>query len=310
MNYEFEIENILFENLKKKYHIENKNILYLYLKFRTFCIHKNYDFKNKILLINTLLDELFILELKYKNEKLKLYYSRENSLSNIVDNLEFELMNTDYNLIYNTEKIIEEINIYKKTNLKKYRKDSYYEKYEIYFSLKKLNEIFKIENIEEVDDINGFIQSENRINKELECERYLHFANFNTDNLESIQEKDLEDYLINNLDKIEEGLIYLTRQFELNEGRIDILAMDKNEKYVIIELKTAIDKTLIWQCMYYPDELKTLYNTKKVRMITISPEYPDYLLKPLKKIKNIESYRYNISLSNHKINDLKIYKIF
>ena len=61
--------------------------------------------------------------------------------------------------------------------------------------------------------------------------------------------------------------------------------------------------------MYYPDELKSLYKTRKVRMITIAPEYPNYLLNPLKKIKRIESYRYNISISNHKVKDLKLHKV-
>lgn len=41
-------------------------------------------------------------------------------------------------------------------------------------------------------------------------------------------------------------------------------------------------------------------------MITISPEYPDYLLKPLRKIRNIEHYRYNIAISNHKVEDIHI----
>lgn len=309
MNYESEIEDKLLENLKNKFQLQNKLITFLYLKFRTYCFHNTYDFKNKILLINMMLDELFISSNVYNNENFHLYYSRENSLSNIIDNLEFELEKTNYMQIYDIEKIKEEIQEYKTQQLKKYRKDYYYDKYEIYFSLQKLNQIFHISNINEVPDIDGFIQDEVRLNKELEYKRYIDFANFNTDNLGSITEKDLEDYLIENLEKIEDGLKYITRQFELNEGRIDILALDKNEKYVIIELKIALDKSLIWQCMYYPDELKKLYKTKKVRMITIAPSYPDYLLNPLKKIKNIEFYRYNISISNHKIKNLKLYKV-
>ena len=44
-------------------------------------------------------------------------------------------------------------------------------------------------------------------------------------------------------------------------------------------------------------------------MITIAPEYPDYLLKPLKKIKKIECIRYKVQLSNHKIEKMKMYKV-
>lgn len=309
MNYEIEIEQTLFDNLQKKFHLKDPVLTYLYLKYRTFCIYKDYNFKDKFLLIKTLFDELFIHEYSYKGYMINFYYARENSLSNIIDNMEFELTKTSYNEIYDKTNILNQIIEYKNFNLKKYRQDSYFDKYETYFMLKKLNEIFKISEIEEVPNIDGYKQYDERINKELECERYLHFANFNTDNLGSIQEKDLEDYLINNLDKIEEGLKYITRQLELGEGRIDILALDKNDNYVIIELKIAIDKSLIWQCMYYPDELKILYKTRKVRMITIAPEYPTYILNPLKKIKNIESYRYNISISNHKVQNIKMYKV-
>ena len=303
MNYESEIEEILLENLRKKYELQNNDITYLYIKYRTYYINKHFNYSE---LIYTIFDELFISKYEYKKEKVHIYYSRENSMSNIIDNFEFNLSKTEYTKIYNKEKIFEEISEYVNYNLKKFKKDAYYDKYELYFSLKKLNEIFHINNINEVEDINGFIQSESRINKELECERYISFANFNTDNLGSIQEKDLEDYLINNLAKIEPDLKYITRQLELKEGRIDILALDRNDCYVIIELKIAIDKTLIWQCMYYPDELKKLYKTRKVRMITIAPEYPDYILNPLKKIKKIEAYRYNISISNNKVLDIKL----
>ena len=309
MNYEIEIEDSLFDALQKKYGIKDRVLTYLYLKYRTYCLHKNYDFKNKLLLIQTLFDELSITEYQYKNETIHLYYSRENSLSNIIDNMEFELSKTVYEKIYDRNQILIDIKNTTEKELKKYRKDSYYEYYELYFSLNKLNEIFHIYKIEDTPKLEGFIQESNTINKEIECKRYIDFANFETDNIDSIQEKDLEDYLITHLEDIEPNLKYITRQFELNEGRIDILAIDKNEKYVIIELKTTIDKSLIWQCMYYPEELKRLYKTRNVRMITIAPEYPEYILGPLKKIKNIESYRYNISITNHKVEHLKLQKI-
>lgn len=307
INFEYEIERKLFQALTNKFHIQNENKLYFYLKCRTYCIDPKYDFKNKESIINTILNELFITKLEYKNMPISKYYRKENSLSNMIDNKEFELqkmMNTD-----NITFIINQIDQYVNTELKKYRKDAYINQYRTYFALKKLNEIFQIKKIEEVLNIDGFTQSDSRINKELECLRYLHLANFETDNLGSITEKDLEDYLISHLEEIEPGLKYVTRQLELGEGRIDILALDKKENYVIIELKIAIDKSLIWQCMYYPDELKEMFQTNRVRMITIAPEYPEYLLKPLKKIKKIECIRYKVQISNHKIEKLKMYKV-
>lgn len=305
-NFEYEIETKLFNALEQKFHIKDPNRLYLYLKLRTYCIYPNYDFKNKECIIDTILNELFITKLQYKQIPISKYYSKENSLSNIIDAKEFELLS--YNMD-NITLIINQIDTYVNTEMKKYRKDTYFNQYRIYFALKKLNQLFQIKKIDETPNIDGFEQSESRINKELECTRFLHLANFNTDNLLSISEKDLEDYLVNHLDKLEPGLKFVTRQLELGEGRIDILALDTKGNYVIIELKTAIDKSLIWQCMYYPDELKQIYKTNRVRMITVCPEYPTYLLKPLKKIKKIECIRYKAILSNHKIDDLKIYNV-
>ena len=307
MNYESEVEMILFESIQKKFHINDTIKAYYYLKFRTYCINNSYNFKDKELLIKTLMNELFITKMEYKGVKLNLSYSQENSISNIIDVKEDELnRNKEYNNDKYKQKIINKINEYANTELQKYKKDAYYDYYKTYFLLLKLNEIFGITEINEVPDIYGFHQSDSRINKELECKRYIHFANFNTDNLNSITEKDLEEYLIKNIEVIEPELKVITNQFKISEGIIDILALDKKENYVIIELKIAVDKSMIWQCMYYPDELKELFKTRKVRMITIAPEYPDYMLKPLKKIKGIECFRYSATLSNHKVKNLKL----
>lgn len=63
-----------------------------------------------------MLDELFISSNVYNKENFHLYYSRENSLSNIIDNLEFELEKTNYMQIYDIEKIKEEIQDIKLNN--------------------------------------------------------------------------------------------------------------------------------------------------------------------------------------------------
>ena len=129
---------------------------------------------------------------------------------------------------------------------------------------------------------------------------------FNNSNLNEIKEKDLETYLINHLDLIEDGLTFQTRQYHLDEGIIDILAKDKDDNIVIIELKIEDDKKIIWQSMYYPKQIKKKFNSK-VRMITIMPFYPKYLLDILNDL-NIEKFSYNIKISNNKIVDLTLKK--
>lgn len=122
-----------------------------------------------------------------------------------------------------------------------------------------------------------------------------------------IKENDLEDYLINHLNLIEDGLIYLSRQYELDEGKIDILAKDKNGDLVIIELKIEVDKRIIWQCLYYPIEIQKIYPNKNIRMMTIMPTYPNYILEPLNKL-NVEKYAYNIVVENKKIKNIILRK--
>lgn len=127
---------------------------------------------------------------------------------------------------------------------------------------------------------------------------HLKLKKYNT----SITEKELEDYLINNLNLVEEGMTLVDNQYSTEFGRIDILAKDKNNKYCIIELKVKDDdKRLITQCLTYP------LSFNNSRMITIAPEYRDFLLKPLLEIPNIEVYNYNII--NKDLQTLEINKI-
>tara|TARA_R110002124_G_C8960454_1_gene514041 strand:+ start:1395 stop:2717 length:1323 start_codon:yes stop_codon:yes gene_type:complete len=65
-------------------------------------------------------------------------------------------------------------------------------------------------------------------------------------------EKDLEDYLVNHLGKIEKGLKLIKRQRTVAVGTLDILARAKNKDLVVIELKKvrASDKVFGQLCRY------------------------------------------------------------
>lgn len=144
-----------------------------------------------------------------------------------------------------------------------------------------------------------------------EClERYLQAEHFNTTNTKIITEANLRDYLYLHLDLIEQGLRPIGKEVLTDEGRIDILAKDKNNNYVIIELKTEVDKRLIWQCLYYPEVLPNKFPVNgAIRVITVCPEYPDYLVIVLKKLQHVELFQYQMHSTNSRIEDLNISKL-
>ena len=84
-------------------------------------------------------------------------------------------------------------------------------------------------------------------------------------------ERDLEDFLSNNLGVLEEGLKLIERQKELpGVGRLDILAKDKNGNYVVIELKAGnADEKAVGQLLAYIEYLKE-QGYKNIREILVA----------------------------------------
>ena len=123
---------------------------------------------------------------------------------------------------------------------------------------------------------------------------------------ENFTEEKLEDYLVNNLNKIEEGLILIKRQYQIENGVIDILARDKNNKLCIIELKiVSDDKGLIYQCAYYPTQFK-----EETRIITIAPKYNKNIKESLKALGGIELLIYkNLDFKKNEVKKLLIDKL-
>jgi Holliday junction resolvase-like predicted endonuclease len=107
---------------------------------------------------------------------------------------------------------------------------------------------------------------------------------YNTKNLEL----KLEKQLVKQIESIENGMKYINRQVEIKDGRIDILARDKNNTLCIIELKVVSnEERLIFQCVYYP----TQFN-EKTRMITIAPAYDNKISTALNSL-GVEMKRYS-----------------
>ena len=115
-------------------------------------------------------------------------------------------------------------------------------------------------------------------------------------------ERDLENYIIKNLDEIEEGLkIYSKgsvtgRQFSINNERIDILAIDKNNNYVVIELKVGTaNYHVIGQILSYTSLVRRdIADKKEVRGIIIADDFDRKLRYAASEVPNISLKKYEI----------------
>ena len=125
-------------------------------------------------------------------------------------------------------------------------------------------------------------------------------------------EKDLQNFLAKNLSLIEPGLtLYMEEditgiEFPVGNRFIDILAKDKENNYVVIELKVSrgYDR-VVGQILRYMAWIRKNHaeENQKVRGTIIAREISDDLLLACSETKNVELYEYNLSVSLNKIND-------
>ena len=123
-------------------------------------------------------------------------------------------------------------------------------------------------------------------------------------------EKDLQNFLAKNLSLIEPGLsLYLEEEisgieFPVGNRFIDILAIDSNNNYVVIELKVSrgYDR-VVGQILRYMAWIRKNHaeEGQKVRGIIIAREISDDLLLACSEINNVELYEYNLSITLKKI---------
>lgn len=124
-------------------------------------------------------------------------------------------------------------------------------------------------------------------------------------------ETDLRDYLASNLHLLEIGLrLYKSPSGESgveykipnSQRRIDILAIDKNDNYVVIELKVSRghEKT-IGQALYYQSMVKSTLDVEKVRIILIAREVSEELKMGTKYLPDVELFEYQLSLTLNQV---------
>lgn len=124
-------------------------------------------------------------------------------------------------------------------------------------------------------------------------------------------ENDLRSYLIKNLSVIEKGMkLYDSDGVDGEEfyvqgtsRRIDILAIDKQGKYVVIELKVSRGyEKVVGQTLFYQSSIKTIFKQEKVRAIIIAREISPELKTATQFLPDFELFEYQLSLSLSKVN--------
>jgi len=117
-------------------------------------------------------------------------------------------------------------------------------------------------------------------------------------------EAHLRDFLARNLDRIEPGLrIYASGdrdgvEFPIDGGRIDLLVVDRNGKYVVIELKVSQgrNKTL-GQLLYYMGWVDQKMGQAPCRGFIIASEITEELSVAVARVPGITLARYRMSFS-------------
>lgn len=310
----YELDSLLLENLYNLYGIKENNtsmnLLYNYMYVRA-----GLFFNKKKVSESELIDFIFKeLNVDIFNKSIFIYddykYDMEAVGKSFLENLEFRANFEGDIIIKDVEKEVY-LEGYKLAS--KFRKSIYYKKYIQYNRLLKLNEYFKLSPKPNYDSKFKKSTGHNPYKRIIEEEllSILDSEKMSSTTTQFIDERKLEDYIVDNLELIEEGLVYKGRQISVPGGFIDILAEDKEGKTLIIELKVDNDKSIIWQALHYPQVISETRNISKdeIRIMTLAPDYNDSILARLKDIDKVEIYKYDIKVSLGEIEKLVISKV-
>jgi len=122
--------------------------------------------------------------------------------------------------------------------------------------------------------------------------------------LEFALEAHLRDFLAKNLERIESGLrLYNSSghngiEFAVDGGRIDLLAVDRDDKFVVIELKLSLgrNKTL-GQLLYYMGWVDKHLGSGPCRGFIIANEIDEQLSTAVSRAAGVSLARYRMSFS-------------
>lgn len=117
-------------------------------------------------------------------------------------------------------------------------------------------------------------------------------------------ESDLRGFLAKNPGCIEAGLRLYQKdsqsgiEFPIEGGYIDVLAVDRNSRYVVIELKVSKGRNkAIGQLLYYMGWVDRNLKNGPCRGMIIAKEIPDDLVLAIQRAPGISLHRYSLSIS-------------
>ncbi|NOH99473.1 endonuclease NucS domain-containing protein [Vibrio sp. 99-70-13A1] len=113
-------------------------------------------------------------------------------------------------------------------------------------------------------------------------------------------EKDLHSYLARNISDIELGLSVVEGgiEYALDAGRIDILAKDKTDQLVVIELKAGKAKdSALGQLLGYIGCLSESSNTSNIRGILVASDFDKRVVFGAKALSNVKLVKYQVSFN-------------
>ena len=299
--YESELEDVLLRQSERQYGIQGTTCLVRYL-MRRFLILEMENGKlpiqkrgeEPLRFMSFWLKELAIpvndRTFRFRNEHFSSLAFYGTPLRNIYDNLLHQL---SIERILSNEKPVDEwteakndvtewLKIAKQKSQKYAKHKDIYPYYLKHHLLDCLNDTYEA-TVQHPTYLDGFDYTDDvlKVSEEEVCRRYiLAFQECLTDG-ELLAEAELEEYVIHHLDEIEPGLTIVQSQYILPNGRIDVLAKDRNGQYVVIELKVEKDTDCIWQRWYYTKEIKQRFGQDSVRFIVILPEFYPEIVEPL-----------------------------
>ena len=114
----------------------------------------------------------------------------------------------------------------------------------------------------------------------------------------SLAEKNLEDFLVQQLESIEPGLTLVERQLLTAAGRLDLLCRDCKGHYVVIELKRSQGTDqVVGQILRYMGWVQEHYRTEKVRGLIVVGKVDDGLRYAAKAVPNVEAKVFTLSFN-------------
>lgn len=109
-------------------------------------------------------------------------------------------------------------------------------------------------------------------------------------------ERDIQNYIANNPESLEKGLKIQEKEYATKIGRIDILCIDKNSNYVVIEVKAGVaDISTFGQISSYIGVVQEdLAKGQKVRGIIVANNFDEKLKKAILTNPLISLKKYNV----------------